>query len=93
MTMTQNKMTAPVLAHRNGQKRAIAKKHNLIVSLLRSAVKMAATALGIYILAAIAALNLLATLTAILLENWMLGLYFRLEGDKDGNTAKNSNCI
>ena len=91
--MTQKKMTAPVLAHRNGQKRAIAKKHNLIVSLLRSAVKMAATALGIYILAAIAALNLLATLTAILLENWMLGLYFRLEGDKDGNTAKNPNCI
>lgn len=91
--MTQKKMTAPVLAHRNGQKRVIAKKHNLIVSLLRSAVKMAATALGIYILAAIAALNLLATLTAILLENWMFGLYFRLEGDKDGNTAKNSNCI
>lgn len=91
--MTQKKMTVPVLAHRNGQKRAIAKKHSLIVSLLRSAVKMAATALGIYILAAIAALNLLATLTAILLENWMLGLYFRLEGDKDGNTAKNTNCI
>ena len=91
--MTQKKMTAPVLAHRNGQKRAIAKKHTLIVSLLRSAVKMAATALGIYILAAIAALNLLATLAAILLENWMLGLYFRLEGDKDGNTAKNTNCI
>ena len=91
--MTQKKMTAPVLAHRNSQKRAIAKKHNLIVSLLRIAVKMAATALGIYILAAIAALNLLATLTAILLENWMLGLYFRLEGDRDGNTAKNTNCI
>lgn len=91
--MTQKKMTAPVLAHRNGQKRAIAKKHSLIVSLLRSAVKMAATALGIYILAAIAALNLLATLTAILLENWLLGLYFRLEGEADGNAAKNPNCI
>ena len=77
--MPQKKMTAPVLAHRTGPQRAIAKKHSLIV--------------GIYILAAIAALNLLATLTAILLENWMLGLYFRLEGDKDGNTAKNSNCI
>lgn len=25
--MPQNKMTAPVLAHRNGQKRAIVKKH------------------------------------------------------------------
>ena len=43
--MTQKKMTAPVLAHRNSQKRAIAKKHNLIVSLLRIAVKMAAIAL------------------------------------------------
>ena len=53
--MFQNKMTAPVLAHRNGQKRAIAKKHNLIVSLLRGAVKTAAVTLGIYLLAAVAA--------------------------------------
>lgn len=91
--MFQNKMTAPVLAHRNGQKRAIAKKHNLIVSLLRGAVKMAATALAVYLLAAIAALNLLATMAAILLENWLLELYFRLEGEADGNAAKNPNCI
>lgn len=91
--MFQNKMTAPVLAHRDGQKRAIAKKHNLIVSLLRGTVKVAATALAVYLLAAIAALNLLATMAAILLENWLLGLYFRLEGEADGNSTKNPNCI
>ena len=91
--MAEKKMTAPVLAHRNGQKRAIAKKHNLIVSLLRGAVKMTATALAVYLLAAIAALNLLATVAAILLENWLLGLYFRLEGEADGNATKNQNCI
>ncbi|HIZ41017.1 MAG TPA: hypothetical protein H9811_00475 [Candidatus Gemmiger excrementigallinarum] len=54
---------------------------------------MAATAMAVYLLAAIVALNLLATMAAILLENWLLGLYFRLEGEADGNTAKNPNCI
>ena len=91
--MTQNKMTAPVLAHRNGQKRAIVKKHILIVSLLRGAVKMPATWLAVYLIAASPALNLLACLAAILLENWLLGLYFRLEGEADGNATKNPNCI
>lgn len=91
--MATKKTAAPVMAHRDGQKRAIAKKHNLIVSLLRGAVKMAATALAVYLLAAIAALNLLATMAAILLENWLLWLYFRLEGEADGNAAKNPNCI
>lgn len=91
--MTQNKMTAPVLAHRNGQKNEPTQKLIHIVPYLRGAVKMAATALAVYLLAAIAALNLLATMTAILLENWLLGLYFRLEGEADGNATKNPNCI
>lgn len=91
--MSQNKKSRPVLAHRNGQKRAIAKKHNLIVSLLRGAVKMAATALAVYLLAAIAALNLLATMAAILAENALLGIYYKLEAPRHADTAENPRCI
>ncbi|HIZ42266.1 MAG TPA: hypothetical protein H9811_06865 [Candidatus Gemmiger excrementigallinarum] len=77
--MTQNKMTAPVLAHRNGQKRAIVKKHNPIVPYLRSAVKMASVTLLVYMTTAAAALNIPAFLAGMLLLNALLGLYFRLE--------------
>lgn len=77
--MTQNKMTAPVLAHRNGQKRAIVKKHNPIVPYLRSAVKTASVTLLVYMTTAAAALNIPAFLAGMLLLNALLGLYFRLE--------------
>lgn len=77
--MTQNKMTAPVLAHRNGQKRAIVKKHNPIVPYLRSTVKMASVTLLVYMTTAAAALNIPAFLAGMLLLNALLGLYFRLE--------------
>ena len=77
--MTQNKMTAPVLAHRNGQKRAIVKKHNPIVPYLRSAVKIASVTLLVYMTTAAAALNIPAFLAGMLLLNALLGLYFRLE--------------
>lgn len=77
--MNQNKMTAPVLAHRNGQKCAIAKKHNLIVSLLRAAVKTAAVTLGIYLLAAVAALNVPALVGGVLALNALLGAWFALD--------------
>lgn len=77
--MTQNKMTAPVLAHRNGRKRAIAKKHRFIVPYLRSAVKTACVTLGIYIAAAVAALNLPALLLGVLVLNTLLGAWFALE--------------
>lgn len=77
--MAEKKMTAPVLAHRNGQKRAIAKKHNLIVSLLRGAVKTAAVTLGIYILAAVAALNVPALVGGVLALNALLGVWFALD--------------
>lgn len=86
--MAQNKTAAPVLAHRNGQKRAIAKKHSFIVPYLRCAVKMACVTLGIYITAAVAALNIPALLLGVLVLNALLGLYFRLEGwsfDAAGN--------
>lgn len=55
--MNQNKMTAPVLAHRDGRKRAIVKKHNPIVPYLRGAVKCACVTLGVYLLAAIVAVK------------------------------------
>ena len=77
--MTQNKMTAPVLAHRNGQKRAIVQKHALIVPYLRGAVKMASVTLLVYMTTAAAALNISAFLVGMLLLNALLGIYFRLE--------------
>lgn len=77
--MTQNKMTAPVLAHRNGQKRAIVKKHNLIVSYLRDSVKTACVTLSLYIAAAVAALNLPALLLGVLVLNALLGIWFALD--------------
>lgn len=77
--MNQNKMTAPVLAHRDGQEKELTKKLTIIVPLLRAAVKTAAVTLGIYLLAAVAALDLPAVLLAVLLENALLGAYFALE--------------
>lgn len=77
--MTQNKMTAPVLAHRNGQKRAIVKKHSLIVSYLRDGVKTACVTLSLYIAAAAAALNLPALLLGVLVLNALLGVWFALD--------------
>ena len=77
--MTQNKMTAPVLAHRNGQKRAIVKKHSLIVSYLRDGVKTACVTLSLYIAAAVAALNLPALLLGVLVLNALLGIWFALD--------------
>lgn len=93
--MTQNKITAPVLAHRNGQKRAIVKKHDSIVPYLRAAVKTAAVTLGIYLLAAVAALNLLACLAAVLAENALLGLYCRMDPRKEvpHDPAEDQDCI
>lgn len=86
--MTQNKTAAPVLAHRNGQKNEPTQKLNSIVPYLRSAVKMAAVTLLVYMTAAAAALNVPAFLAGMLLLNALLGLYFRLEGwsfDAAGN--------
>ena len=77
--MPQNKMTAPVLAHRNGQKRAIVKKHNPIVPYLRAAVKTTCVALGIYLLAAVAALNVPALVGGVLALNALLGAWFALD--------------
>ena len=77
--MTQNKMTAPVLAHRNGQKTEHWKLLTSIVPLLRAAVNTAAVTLGIYLLAAVAALNLPALLIGVLALNALLGAWFALD--------------
>ena len=74
-----NKKSRSVLAHRNGQKRAIAKKHSFIVPYLRCAVKTACVTLGIYIATAVAALNIPALLLGVLVLNALLGLWFALD--------------
>ena len=77
--MAEKKMTAPVLAHRNGQKTEHWKLLTSIVPLLRAAVKTAAVTLGIYILAAVAALNIPALVGGMLLLNALLGIWFALD--------------
>lgn len=84
------KSAAQVRQHRDGQKCAIAKKHNLIVSLLRAAVKTAAVTLGIYLLAAVAALNVPALVGGVLALNALLGMYFRLEGTRHESAVRQS---
>lgn len=79
--MNQKKMTAPVLAHRDGQKQELTKKLNPIVPYLRAAVKTACVTLGFYIAAAVAALNLPALLVGVLVLNALLGLWFVLDGE------------
>lgn len=77
--MTRNKMTAPVLAHRDGQKTEHWKLLTPILPLLRAAVKTAAVTLGIYILAAVAALNVPALVGGVLALNALLGAWFALD--------------
>lgn len=77
--MFQNKMTAPVLAHRDGQKTEHWKLLISILPLLRAAVKTAAVTLGIYLLAAVAALNVPALVGGVLVLNALLGAWFSLD--------------
>ena len=75
-----NKKSRPVLAHRDGQKTEHWKLLTSIVPLLRAAVKTAAVTLGIYILAAVAALNVPGLIVGMLLLNALLGIYFKIGG-------------
>ena len=77
--MHQTKTAAPVLAHRDGQKNEPTQKLNSIVPYLRSAVKTACVTLGLYIAAAVAALNVPALLGGVLVLNGLLGLWFALD--------------
>lgn len=73
-----NKKSRPVLAHQGGK----GKTFIIILPLLRWAVKMASTAAGVYMVAALAALNWAALLAGTLALNAALGMYFRLEGSR-----------
>ena len=77
--MSQNKKSRPVLAHRNGRNKELTKKLTIIVPLLRTAVKMAAVTLGLYILAAVAAINVPGLIGGVLVLNALLGAWFALE--------------
>lgn len=77
--MTQKKMTAPVLAHRDGPEKELTQKLNPIVPYLRAAVKTACVTMGFYIAAAVAALNLPALLVGVLVLNALLGVWFALD--------------
>lgn len=77
--MAEKKMTAPVLAHRDGPEKELTHKLKPIVPLLRAAVKTACVTLGFYIAAAVAALNLPALLVGVLVLNALLGAWFALD--------------
>lgn len=77
--MTQKKMTAPVLAHRDGREKEHWMVLTTILSLLRAAVKFAATMLAVYLLAAVAALNVPALVGGVLALNALLGAWFALD--------------
>ncbi len=77
--MTTKKTAAPVLAHRDGQRNEPTQKLTPILPLLRAAVKTAAVTLGIYILAAVAALNVPGLIGGVLVLNALLGAWFALD--------------
>ena len=72
----QTKKSRPVLQHHSGK----GKTFTIILPLLRGAVKAACVNLGVYILAALAVLNVPSLVAAILIENALLGIYFKIGG-------------
>ena len=71
-----NKKSRPVLQHHGGKGKTFA----IILPLLRGVVKTACVTLGLYIAAAVAALNVPSLVAAILIENALLGIYFKIGG-------------
>lgn len=71
-----NKKSRPVLAHHGGK----GKTFTIILPLLREVVKLAATAAGVYMVVATAALNWSALLVGTLALNAALGIYFNFGG-------------
>ena len=87
--MSQNKAAAPVLEHRNGQKREVSQTHKTIllhfVRVGKYFAKTCAVMLALLGLAALAGIAqggglpaVLAMLAAIVAENWTLGVWFTL---------------
>lgn len=62
-----------------------------VLWLLRKGVELAAVTLGVYALAALAALNVPAFLACVLLENTLLGLWFALECKKAAPVLEHRN--
>lgn len=88
--MTENKAAAPVLEHRNGQKRELTKTHKIIllhfVRFGKLFVKTCAVTLTMLGLAAFAGAvqvgglpAVLAMLAAIVADNWALSAWFSLD--------------
>lgn len=77
--MPQKTAAASVRTHRNGPEKELMQKLTPILPLLRAAVKAVAVALGFYIAAAVAALNLPALLVGVLVLNALLGVWFALD--------------
>ena len=87
--MSQNKAAAPVLEHRNGQKRELSQTHkNILLHFVRFGklfAKTCAVTLTLLGLAAFAGAvqggglaAVLALIAAIVAENWTLGVWFAL---------------
>ena len=72
----ENKKSRPVLTHQGGK----GKTFIVILPLLRGVVKAACVTLGVYILAALAVLNVPSLVAAILIENALLGTFFKIGG-------------
>lgn len=69
------------------------RKHNPARHLARVGVQFTAVLLALYLLAAVAALNVPAVLLAILAENALLGIYYKLEAPRHADTAEDPRCI
>ena len=72
-----NKNSRPAFPHRSAERIMILYKY--ILPLLKKTVKAAAVAVGVYIVAAIAALNVSAVVVGVLLENALIGAAMKLE--------------
>lgn len=69
------------------------RKHNPARRLVRAGIQFATVLLALYLLAAVAALNIPAVLLAILAENALLGIYYKLEAPRHADTAEDPRCI
>lgn len=81
--MTKQKRRPCAGTQRRHNKQSIAKSSNCILSLTRSAVKLAITADLVLLLAALGSLNIPATLATLLALNPLCGLYFKEESRRE----------
>lgn len=75
--MTKTKTPPRCTTTGTAKKQSIAKNSNCILSLKRTAVKLAITADLVLLLAALGSINITATLAALLALNLLCGLYFK----------------